>query len=332
MEGTYLDPVTHAIIGLSVSKLAVNSISLSNPATLGIVAGSLIPDIDIVMQKWGDYAYLKNHRGATHSVVGIIISSLAVALILGGIFKLASIPLLFMWTMLGNISHVFFDIFNCYGSKLLWPFIKRKFSFAALMSFDPLLVSILAGCAFLRGNVGKICFVVLFLYMVMRILLQMSLKRKLVKTYGEVAERINIFPSVSGIFKWLFVIEKKDENIVGVRNFLRKKEKELVTLPKIDKDIAKRALESPLGRFFKDFSPVFHIEYERRGGINTYKFIDLRYYMKKNFLHHAILVVDDNNRILTSSFNPYSINRRNILTSRDLKHYTGAYVLRNENA
>ena len=48
-------------------------------------------------------------------------------------------------------------------------------------------------------------------------------------------------------------------------------------------------------------------------GITRYVFIDMRYYMRDKFLHHAILEMDENGQIITSSFNPYSIKRVSII-------------------
>lgn len=90
---------------------------------------SVIPDIDdpkgflgklfprlssFVMAKWG-------HRGATHSFIGL------------GIVILSAVPFVyFSFSLYGAIvlsyaSHIFIDIFNPYGIRLLAPYYKTKY-------------------------------------------------------------------------------------------------------------------------------------------------------------------------------------------------------------
>ncbi len=133
-----MDPITHGIIGAAVARLTGNSITISDAATVSIVVGSIFPDIDIVFQKWGDYVYLKNHRGLTHSILGIIISSIFLAISLSFLYRGTGIYELFMWSFAGGLSHSAFDLLNSYGAKLLWPFCNKKFSLGILNTFDPL--------------------------------------------------------------------------------------------------------------------------------------------------------------------------------------------------
>jgi hypothetical protein len=51
-------------------------------------------------------------------------------------------------------------------------------------------------------------------------------------------------------------------------------------------------MNSSIGTFFKEFTPAYHIVKERKGGLNRYIFIDLRYVRRNKFLHHAVIDMD----------------------------------------
>jgi inner membrane protein len=72
-------------------------------------------------------------------------------------------------------------------------------------------------------------------------------------------------------------------------------------------------LESPVGQFFSEFTPHYNIAEEMVDGNKRYVFTDLRYYMKNNFLHHAVLELDEKGMIVRQTFNPYSMNRNCVI-------------------
>ncbi|MCR4436627.1 MAG: metal-dependent hydrolase [Clostridiales bacterium] len=77
-----MDPVTHAVIGMVISKMAGDGPNISGAVSAGIIIGSVFPDIDIVLRKWGNCVYLKHHRGATHSILGLAVSAAFISLVL----------------------------------------------------------------------------------------------------------------------------------------------------------------------------------------------------------------------------------------------------------
>jgi len=114
---------------------------------------------------------------------------------------------------------------------------------------------------------------------------------------------------MTGLLRWHFILENDKHNLIGEKNLLKKSIciKEILAKPK-DIDESK-VLFSPVGVFFKEFTPLFHITCEKIEGITRYILTDIRYYSRHKFLHHAILEIDDNNSIIKSSFNPYSMGR-----------------------
>ena len=101
----------------------------------------------------------------------------------------------------------------------------------------------------------------------------------------------------------------RDYNIVGEKDILKNRIRIIKKLKKVQDDRVKNVMFSAVGRFFSEFTPVFHIACEKDGSINRYVFIDMRYYLKNKFLHHAIVELDENDSVVKQTFNPYSINR-----------------------
>ncbi len=304
-----MDPVTHAAIGLAVSKISGNGMVLSNPITIGTIAGAVFPDIDIVMQKWGDYAYLKNHRGITHSVPGIAISALIISAILKVFFPGVNMLELYLWSAAGGLSHVIIDLFNIYGAKLLWPLIKKKFSLSLLLTFDPFLLGLIGGYI-LSGDLLQNVFLGLIpVYLAVRAIMKLGSVKSLMRMFGSGFKSISVLPSLNGFFRWHFIIETDTHNIVGEKSMLRKGVRIIRKLDKLQDEVLNRVVVSRIGEFFNEFTPLSHIACEKKDGIKRYIFIDMRYYVRNNFLHHAVLEMDKNNRIVRQSFNPYSMKR-----------------------
>lgn len=304
-----MDPVTHAVIGVAIAKMSGNGMDISNPMSLGIIAGAVFPDIDIIMQKWGDYAYLKNHRGVTHSVPGIAISALVISTVLKIIFPQWNMFEMFLWSALGSLSHVLIDLFNSYGAKLLWPIIKKKFSLSLLLTFDPFVLGILGGYILSSGVLQNIFLASMPIYLVVRAFMRLGSAKGLVKIFGSDFKSISILPSMTGLFRWHFILENDEYNIVGEKNMLRKSVRIIKKLDKLQDEVLDKVVVSQIGEFFSEFTPLSHVACEKKGGVRRYIFIDMRYYVRDNFLHHAVLEIDRNNRIIRQSFNPYSMKR-----------------------
>jgi inner membrane protein len=313
-----MDPVTHAVIGMTIAKAAGNGIDPSNPASMGIIIGSVFPDIDILFQKWGDYVYLKNHRGASHSVPGLVASAAFIAAVLGVFYPGSSVFSIFLWSLLGCFSHTLIDVFNSYGAKLLWPLCERKFSLSLLIIFDPVMICTLLGYIFTSGSLQYLFIAMFACYLLSRVIMRLAVKRGLVKWFGENYKKISLLPSMTGLFRWHFVLEDDNCSIIGEKNILRNSVKVIRKLEKLGNAALDNALRSPVGRFFKEFTPLFHIAYEQAGSITRFVFIDLRYYIRNNFLHHAVLEIDESDGSVRQTFNPYSMNRANTISAKEI--------------
>lgn len=314
-----MDPITHGVIGAAVAKLTGNEISIHDAAAVSIVIGSIFPDIDIVFQKWGDYTYLKNHRGLTHSILGLVLSSGFLSVILKLIYRGTNIYELFLWSLLGGLAHSGFDLLNSYGAKLLWPFCNKKFSLGIINSFDPIFILFLLGYVIFSPLLKSFTLIMFVLYIGLRFLMKWIVSRNIHKIYSDKCQSLRLLPSLTGLFRWHFIMEQPGKSIVGEKNVLRKNIKIFKVLDKIEEEVLRKVNFSYVGKFFSDFTPASHVICENIGNVTRYVFIDLRYYIRGNFLHHAVLEMDKDDNVVNASFNPYSMNRSNPIPNPELR-------------
>ena len=144
-----MDNLTHTLTAIAISQTGLNRKTRFATVTL-ILAGNA-PDIDILSSLKGSIAYLKYHRGITHSFVGII----ALALLIWGLmwwlgrkFKpKPGLPLNSRWlllaALLGTGSHLLLDFTNAYGVRPFLPFSGRWYAWDIMFIVDPILLTIL---------------------------------------------------------------------------------------------------------------------------------------------------------------------------------------------
>src|SRR6266699_7080682 len=230
-----MDNLTHTLTGVALSQAGLNR--KTRFATLALVIGSNLPDVDIVTRLAGSATYLKYHRGITHSVLGVIVLS---ALLAGTIYylgraarppkKRATPPLDGRWVLaiclIALASHVLMDLTNTYGVRCLWPFSGRWYAWDILYIIDPVLLALLiAGLGlpaifrlvseevgaskpdFRRGAIFSLCCLVLLCG-----LREFAHRRVLgmleSHAYGEEnPRRVGAFPSPADPFAWTGVAE-----------------------------------------------------------------------------------------------------------------------------
>ena len=120
-----------------------------------------------------------------------------------------------------------------------------------------------------------------------------------------------IMPSMIGLIKWHFILSTGKEKVIGEVNIFPRRFKIIDIKKNLDKALYKLAIDTPIARFFSQFTPIFHIDCEKKEGSYIFKFVDLRYYVARDFLHHATAVVDRDLEVVTSLFHPYT-NSRNV--------------------
>lgn len=311
-----MDPLSHLIIGIGVATLSGNPVSISDPIYLASSVGAIIPDLDILWQLKGDLAYLRHHRGGSHSLVGIAL----IAILIGGVLKLA-FPMselwqLMVWAFAGALSHSVFDICNSYGAQLFYPWSRNRITLNLVQIFDPVVLAVFGLMAWVGRAGGKSYWGLLLLlpiYLGLRWLMRAHLYKRIKNNHWE--EQIIglvLLPSLVGIFKWDYLLETVNMRMIGtvalhdgrimVDKHLEK--------TKLDNTMSK-ALQSTIGEIFQRFTPYFHISHTIQGTRHVVRFFDLRYKIGQEFMHSATVVLDQGEQLVDEIFHPYN-KKRNV--------------------
>jgi membrane-bound metal-dependent hydrolase YbcI (DUF457 family) len=150
-----MDTVTHGLTGWLVARALPDEWKGEHPtiATAVVALGSVLPDADNAASFLGSEAYLRIHRGLSHSFLGISISSLVVALLFARFGRWKDAKRLFLLALLGQASHVALDLLNAYGMQVLQPFSDARLSLDLLFVVDLVFTGIVvAGIAWSRGG------------------------------------------------------------------------------------------------------------------------------------------------------------------------------------
>lgn len=315
-----MDPVTHALVGMALG-LQSGEISLMNGAMAASIAGSVLPDLDIVFQLWGDYVYLKHHRGFSHSLPGAILISSVGGLLLSLFYPGYPFIQLLLWMFLGVISHSFLDLLNSYGLKIFWPLSSRKFTLNLLPLFDPILVTICLLSVLSFGKVNSLNSYLAFSIFIIYLLLRWVMRTRaghLIRTRfqkNNMTLKVHILPAgIINLCKWDFIVELPQKNIVGSVNLFKGNCQVFQRLYRESEEISIILVKTVLGKAFLEFTPFFHINYEKKGDKLVCHFMDLRYRIKDRFLHNGTLVLNQKLEVEEAVFQPYSMSHRIYLT------------------
>ena len=298
-----MDALTHALIGLAVGGLSGQAPSVDLPLYLAVLLGSQAPDFDIVTAACGGMTYMKQHRAASHSLLGTVFWAVVIAT---GIH--AALPsdwlTLWRWTLAGVLSHIAVDTLNTHGAALLWPLCTKRLSLPLLPVFDPVLFMIfltpvLAGSA--MDQLSGLSFAAAMVYLMIRLVLRQAASRRLQRQFPDCLHgRHMIIPSLQRRIYWDYILETPTHYVTGS---LR-----LLPAPAIVSAILAKEAASPLlaqaqttglARFFRHFTPFAYFETVRSGSETAVKISDLRYLGSDGFRHSGLLVYDDKESVAT---------------------------------
>ena len=154
-----MDTVTHGLTGWLVARALPDAWKGEHPetATAVVLLGSVLPDADNAASLLGSESYLRIHRGLSHSLLGISVSSLVVALLFARFGRWKDAKRLYLLALVGQVSHIVLDLLNSYGTQILQPISDARLSLDLLFVVDLLFSGIVvAGIAFSRkGRAGR---------------------------------------------------------------------------------------------------------------------------------------------------------------------------------
>ena len=126
--------ITHLAGGALVSAAYIDLANIPHDNTFPFyffagLAGSILPDIDLLMGRRTDTSVMLRHRGITHTFLFILLCILGIKtaeLYSGGLFLISS-GIIFIFALC-ILSHFALDTLNYEGILLLWPFSGRRFA------------------------------------------------------------------------------------------------------------------------------------------------------------------------------------------------------------
>ncbi len=129
------DNLTHGLAGALLAQTGFQQ-RYGPAATVALVVGAELPDLDFLFALGGPILSFVHHRGMTHSLLGGTGLALLGALLLWGLFREHPYGRLALWTWLGVLLHIGMDYLTSYGTQVLWPFTTGKYTADAVFIID----------------------------------------------------------------------------------------------------------------------------------------------------------------------------------------------------
>ncbi|MHB1041952.1 MAG: metal-dependent hydrolase [Eubacteriales bacterium] len=212
-----MDNLTHALVGVTISRLATGN-NKRSPVWWAFLAASEMPDFDVLYMLQGQTSYLINHRGATHSLPGLAVTSLLVALIVFRFSRGSRFMQLLLASSAASAAHVTLDILTSWGTGIFHPFDRGWVALDVLPMIDPVfLAALFTGLVIARftrqqRRMAAAVLIFLILFTAARGTLHAGVKEKFYQAGGVV--NVLALPALSPT-SWRVVIEREDSVETG---------------------------------------------------------------------------------------------------------------------
>ncbi|MBI4823699.1 MAG: metal-dependent hydrolase [Nitrospirae bacterium] len=296
-----MDPITHALTGITIKNLG-----FKKKSAFGVLLfTSIAPDLDYISRLWGTDIFLRYHRGITHGIPAMIAVSILIALIFGlrkGFFYY------FFLSLLGYGTHIFLDLTNQYGTRILMPFDDMQYSFDLTFIIDPyisigLLITTIA-CRINKKRaqaVAGIAILLIGVYIFGRYYLHE-------KTEDFLRTRLSdsvckLCPLPNDFLRWWFVAKSNDGIQVGFADLFTKRICIQETYPsQADEPAIERSKDDKVVRSFLYFAKYPYAEVKKQNGktVVTWKELSFSFIYGEHFV--AKVFMDENGKVLSSYF------------------------------
>lgn len=145
-----MDPLTHAVSGVALAR-ALPRAPLPRRQVLWLAALAMLPDADIVLSWFSDAAYLRHHRGVTHSLLMLPLWTWLIHALPRK--RKSALP---PWLIAAAIGlHIGLDVITSFGTMILAPLSDWRAALDWVFIIDPAftacwLLPLLAGLAMPR--------------------------------------------------------------------------------------------------------------------------------------------------------------------------------------
>jgi inner membrane protein len=217
-----MDPLTHCLVGITIANLGLKD--AAPEAGWLVVGAAVLPDLDYVTRLWGDRSFLRYHRGFSHSLVGIGLSSALLAGVFYLLWPSSGYWVFFFLSLTGLCSHLILDFLTPHGERLLSPFSEKWYARERFIFFDPYLLTLLGGGLILSGIFSRgsqvisgSVFLALIIYWAIREWSYQRCRRLLTDIPRQRREliRADLSPIPSSPLVWRLIGEAEDEYFVA---------------------------------------------------------------------------------------------------------------------
>lgn len=275
-----MDTITHTLFGLAlygaVDKKEMTS-KQKRVLLLTTVAGSQIPDIDVISAWWDTSGRFQMwHRGITHSLLMVPVWAGLLALFVRTVFRLKG-WLWFSIALLAVFIHDTSDIFNAWGTGYFEPVSNIRLTFGTVPIVDLVFWALIGGGAlfarFGRGRwsphrVFRTVWALMALHVAIQTAQGMTVLQQVKGEYEQVALSADFVP---GVFT---VIGKRDAVVALSKGSLWTGFKPVATLESsVDADLDALFAANPKAATLVEWSPfVVVVENGERIGVYDPRF------------------------------------------------------------
>jgi membrane-bound metal-dependent hydrolase YbcI (DUF457 family) len=129
------DNLTHGLAAVLLAQTGFRQ-RYGPTATVALVVGAELPDLDFLFALGGPLLSFVHHRGMTHSLLGGAGLALLGALLLWRFLREHPYWRLVLWTYVGVVLHIGMDVLTPYGTQVFWPLTTRRYTADAVFILD----------------------------------------------------------------------------------------------------------------------------------------------------------------------------------------------------
>ncbi len=264
-----MDIFTHAGIGL----IAASPFLGTRPElALGVVAGSVLPDLDAVCRMAGKRTFLRAHQTWSHALP----VQFAASVILGAVAGLTGWPSMAIGVGLfaGMLGHSLLDITNTYGVMWLAPFSRRRRCLEWVFFIDAtVILAVLAGLAVIlptlvRGEAVSPVWAILFLsFLAVYVFIKGWMRRRAARFCPGTKSLVP-----SALLPWRYLGARREGTFMKLFqvNALTGAQKSLGEVPLLDEPFAAVLESLPDFRLMRELSPEYHVIASEPDGETTH--------------------------------------------------------------
>jgi inner membrane protein len=148
-----MDPITHITAGVLIAQAGRDRFPAGKWFVPLAAFAAWMPDLDNIVTFFGPEAYMRYHRGYTHSLLGGALMAWVLTWIVARFWRDTGRKQLFILFYLCVLSHLFLDVITAYGTRIFLPFSEARIAVSSVYIVDPvftLALIALAVLSFLR--------------------------------------------------------------------------------------------------------------------------------------------------------------------------------------